>query len=161
MSFLSKFKKIPHNLPVGTAKHGVGGFLVDKGERYGAAYAFGWVKGHYRERAMVRGLPVDLVAGAGLLAGSVLLNLFSGGRSHLADHAERFGDAGLMSYLNTMGTAKGASMAGRTVMALPGAKAGAGLPGARQQQVVGMVPPVAPGASFLSASQVRSYANRR
>lgn len=160
MSFLSKFKSIPRNLPVGTAKHGVGGFLVDKGERYGAAYAFGWIKGHYRERAMVRGMPVDLVAGAAFLGGSVLLNLFTGGRSHLADHAERFGDAGLMSYLNTMGTAKGASMAGRTVMSLPAGKS-AGLPAGRAQQVVGQVAPVAAGASFLSSSQVRSYANRR
>lgn len=160
MSFLTKFKKVPSHLPTGTARGGVGGFLVDKGERYGAAYAFGFIKGHYRERAMVKGVPLDAAVGASLLAGSVLLNLFTNGRSGLAEHAERIGDAGIQSYLNAMGAAKGASMAGHQVMVLP-AGAKAGLPSGQKQQVVGMVPPVAPGASFLSSAAVRNYANRR
>lgn len=161
MSFLSKFKKVPDHLPYGTAHRGLTGFIVDKGERYGASYLFGFIKGHYRERAMVKGMPADLVAGAGLLAGSVLLNLFSNGRSGLADHAERVGDAGIQSYLNAMGAAKGASMAGHQVMVLPGAGAKAGLPAGQKQQVVGQVPPVTTGASFLSSAAIKNYANRR
>lgn len=157
MSFLSKFKRVPAHLPTGTAKGGLGGFLVDKGERFGASYGFGWIKGHYREKAMVKGQPIDLVAGAGLLAASVALNLMSNGRSDLAEHLERVGDAGMMSYLNTMGASKGASMAGRQVMAIGPSKT----PGLPRTTAMGMVPPVDPGAVFLSADKVRNFANRR
>jgi hypothetical protein len=58
-----------------------------------------------------------------------------------------------------MGASKGATLAGRTVMSLPSGKT-AGLPAGRAS-VVGMVPPLASGASFLSADRVRDIAARR
>lgn len=155
MSLFSKMKQIPRHLPTGTARgSAVKGFLVDKGERYAASYAFGWIKGHYRERAMFRGQPADLLAGGGALAVSVLLNVASGGRSGMADHLERIGDAGIQSYLNSLGASKGAQMAGRQVMVLPAGKTA-------KQSVVGALPSVTGNAAYLSPEEVENFSAAR
>ena len=151
MNFFGKIATIPRHLPVGTAtKRGLMGFTVDKGERYGAAFGFGAAKGYYGPRFVWRGQGIDLWAGAGLTLASVILNAFSGGRSNLADHAERIGDAGVMSALGSLGASWGLRKAGSTVSLLP----------AGRKAVLGYIP-AAMGGAYLSAEDIAKFAQRR
>jgi hypothetical protein len=162
MSFLSKMKAAPHHLPHGTShRRGLVGLLVDKGERYGASLAFGYIKGYYRERAQLRGIPIELAAGVAGLAGSALFSLFSSGRSDVAPHFERIGDAGMQGYLNSVATSWGTTKSGRQVMVLDqGAGARAQIPGKVKQSVVGDIPP-AMGGAYLTPDQIANFAARR
>jgi hypothetical protein len=145
-----------------TGKLGSGatGYLVDKGERYAGAAAFGFIKGYYREKAMVRGVPVDVLAGLGLTLGALLLNMTSRGMSGLAPHLNAVGDAGIMSYFGSMGASYGARKSGRTVYVLnPGAKVPAIPPGLT---AVGALPQAVAGAgAFLSPEQIAHYSAQR
>ena len=153
-------KSTLHHLPHGTAGRNLMGVAVDKGERYGAAMAYGYAKGYYHDRFLWRGHGLDLWSGIGFTAGSVLLNVFSGGRSRLADHLERVGDAGIMSALGSIGTTLGARKAGRVVQVLsPGKNAGMGLPGAKKS-ILGHIAP-AMGGSYLSPDDIARYAESR
>lgn len=160
-SFMRKMAQVPHNLPHGTAPRGfMKGFVVDKAERYGAAFLYGAAKGYYGERFLWRGHGLDAWTGAGALLASSVLTVFSGGRSKLAPHLERIGDAGVMSALGSVGAAWGLSKAGRSVAVLsPGknAGAGAGLPGKRA--VVGAIPPAARGP-YLSREDMLNFSRR-
>jgi hypothetical protein len=136
---------------------------VDKGEKYAAAAAFGFLKGYYREKAMFLGQPVDLLAGLGLTVAGAVVNMYSEGRSNIAPHLERIGDAGMMSYFNSMGAAYGNKAAGRVVSVSP---AGAMLPrGATPvlgelPSVIGEIPPAVAGA-YLTADEIARFANVR
>lgn len=128
-------------------------------EKYGAAYAFGFVKGYYRERASYRGVPADLIAGLVGVGGSALLQAWSGGRSGLAPHLKAVGDAGIMSYLGSMGASLGAKQSGRQVYVLnAGAPRPANLPAG--VTAVGHLPQAVSG-QFLSQDEMRKYAHRR
>lgn len=149
MKFLSTVKKVPANLPHGTAVRGFKGTLVDKGERFTAAYVFGAIKGYYRERAVFKGYGLDLWVGAGALLGSAVLSAATNGRSGLADHLERVGDQGVASYLNSMGASWGAKKAGRQVAVLtPGVPA----------SILGAMPI---GAAYLDASEIANFSAKR
>lgn len=150
MKLVATAKKTLSNPPHGTAQRGFKGFLMDKGERVAAAYAFGAAKGYYREKFMFRGVGLDAVIGTGAWLASAALNAVSGGRSGMAEHLERIGDAGLSSYANSMGASWGAKKAGRTVAVLPGGKS----------TVLGYISPAVAGA-YLSADEIAHFAARR
>lgn len=159
MSFLKKVARVHQHLPHGTAPgNKLMSVLVDKGERYGASFAFGAIKGYYRERAMVHGVPVDALAGAGGLVLSAVLQAMSNGNSKLAKHVERVADAGMQSYINSVATSWGTQKAGRSVMVLPGGHAGATK--VKGLTALGLVPPQVSGA-WLDANDMINYAKRR
>jgi hypothetical protein len=158
-SALAKFKKIPNaigRLGAGQ-KASFGSVVVDKAERYGAAAAFGYVKGRYREKATVKGQPIDLVAGLGALGLGILDEVFLGG--HFAPHLNRIGDAGLSSYINSRATFLGHKAAGRKVyVSQPGANPA--LPaGLQQVDVLGELDSM--GGAYLSDAQVQRFAQAR
>jgi hypothetical protein len=157
MSLLAKLK---HSTTTVDRRSGVQGYIVDKGERYAGAAAFGFIKGYYREKAMIRGIPVDLLAGLGLTLGSLVLNIGSRGMSGLAPHLNAVGDAGVMSYLGSMGASWGAKKSGRTVYVLnPGAKVPVIPPGLT---AVGALPQAVAGAgAFLTPDQIAHYSAQR
>jgi hypothetical protein len=157
MSVLAKIKSVP--LPHGTAKPGLVGVAWDKGERYVASWGFGALKGYYGERFGWRGYAGDLLIGSGALAASVLLRMVSNGNSPAAAHLERVGDAGLQSYLNSMGAHWGMTKAGRSVAMAPpagGGKKRTALTG----DILGMIPP-AMGGSYLNADDIARYSSVR
>lgn len=160
-SFMTKVMAARHHLPHGTApRGGWKGVLLDKGERYGAAFAFGAAKGYYGERFIWKGHGIDLWAGVGLTLGSAVMRAWSYGGSRLAPHMERIGDAGVMSALGTLGASWGLSKAGRTVAVLtPGKNV---RPGTRAMggYAIGAIGP-APSGPFLSAEEIANYAARR
>jgi hypothetical protein len=151
--------KVTSNVPHSIERRGFSGYAVDKAERYAAAAGFGFVKGYYRERAAVRGVPADLLAGAGLIGAAMVLEVFSKGRSALAPHLNAVGDAGMMSYLGSMGAAMGAKKSGRQVYVL---NAGAAKPAALPAGLtaVGALPQ-AVGGAFLSADQIARFSAAR
>jgi hypothetical protein len=128
-------------------------------EKYAAAYAFGFVKGYYRERASYRGVPADLIAGIAGVAGAAVLEVMSSGRSNLAPHLSAIGDAGVMSYLGSMGASMGAKRSGRQVYVL---NAGAARPGALPAGLtaVGELPQ-AVGGAYLSADDIARFSAQR
>lgn len=155
-SIIQKVMSARHHLPHGTAPRNTMGILLDKGERYGAAFAFGAAKGYYGERFIWKGHGIDLWAGAGLTLGSALVGAFTGGRSKLGAHMERIGDAGIMSALGTLGAQWGVAKAGRVVQVVTPGK------NVRRMQghVLGAIGP-APAGPFLSAEEIANYAARR
>jgi hypothetical protein len=155
-NFLAKVKSgIPHIAD----RKGISGYLVDKGERYAAAAGFGYIKGAYREQAAYRGVPVDLLAGAGATLLSIVLEAVSGGRSSLSPHLNAVGDAGVMSYLGSMGAAYGAKASGRTIYVLDkGAKKPAALPAGLS--AVGLEQATGLGA-YLTPEQILKHSAQR
>lgn len=114
-SIMHYVKKVPGNLPRGTGGRGITGVIVDKGTRFGAAAAFGYSKGRYGQKFVWRGHGADLWIGAGALAAATLLSVLSNGRSHLAEHLERVGDAGIMSAIGSVAASYGLEHAGMKV----------------------------------------------
>lgn len=161
-TIMNRVKSVPRHLPTGTALHHgstmsvLKATVVDKGERYGAAAAFGAAKGYYGEKFIWKGHGADLWIGGAALALSVGLEVFAGGRSKIAPHIERIGDAGMMSAISSLATAWGMGKAGRSV-AITSPGKNAKLPG---RQVVGGIAPAAPGA-YLSANDIANFAQRR
>lgn len=169
MNFLDRVKQAPSNmLPMrigyGVDGHGVMGFAVDKGERYAAAWAFGAAKGYWREKAVWKGAGMDLWLGGALTLVSAGLQVFSYGRSRVAPHLERLGDAGIMSYLNSVGAAWGNKKAGRIVQVIEGGRTLPSLPVHSgvigEQDAIGAIPP-AMGGSYLTAEEIAAYSEQR
>lgn len=163
MNFLQKIKTapyfmLPNRAGYGVTGHGALGFAVDKAERYAAAYGFGVAKGYYREKMLWRGLGADLWLGAGFTLGSAVLLALSNGTSTIAPHLDRLGDAGIMSYLNSMGAAWGNKKAGRTVQVLQGGRALPSLP--TSSGVIGAIPQ-AMGGSYLTAEELAHFSEKR
>lgn len=152
---LVKFKNAVGNVAV--HRPGMTNFVVDKVERYGAAAAFGYVKGKYRERATVKGQPLELVAGGAALGLALVDEIFLKGK--FAPHLNRFADAGLSAYINTRMTALGMKHAGRKVyISQPGANPA--LPaGLQQVDVLGELD--AMGGAYLSDAEANRFANAR
>jgi hypothetical protein len=154
-NFMSKMQSIPNALD----RKGLGGYAVDKAERYAAAAGFGFIKGYYREQAAIKGVPADLLAGILLTGGAAALEMFGKGRSGLAPHLNAVGDAGLMSYLGSMGAAMGAKKSGRQVYVLnAGAAKPAALPAG--MTAVGHLPQAVSGA-YLSADEIARFSASR
>jgi hypothetical protein len=134
------------------------GFVVDKVERFGAALAFGYAKGYYHpgNKFTYRGLGKDLWVGAGLHVAAVGLTMFSEGRGPMSDaaaHLERIGDAGISSYLNSLGAAMGYKKA--TASAAPAA-----LPAASSPPLLGAIP-AAMGGAYLTADEIAHFSAPR
>lgn len=130
------------------------GFGVDKLERSVAAGGFGFIKGYFRERSLVGGvLPADVLAGGLLTLLAAGLNVASEGKSVLAKHAERIGDAGLMSFFNSLGASWGAKAANYQVAVVP---ATAKLPPGSAPMVLGALP-MAAGGTYLTAEELAKY----
>ncbi len=165
MSFKARMSQMSSNMlpvPVGTSGingRGALGFVVDKGERYAAAFGYGYMKGKLHEKFMWKGMGLDLVTGVALVASSVVANVASGGRSHLAAHLERVGDAGVSSYLNSIGASMGAQSAGRSVMVLDSGKT-PGKTAIKGHSIVGEIPP-AMGGAYLTADELNHFSARR
>lgn len=157
MSFFAMVKKVPGKLR--PDKPTFVGVAADKVERYGGSVGFGFLRGYYREKAAVKGIPVDVLAG-GVLAGlGTFLALRSGGKSDLAPHLNALGDAGVMSFFSAWGNGLGTKACGRRLwLQEPGAPAPAPMPGLRE--VVGDLPP-AVGDAFLTADEIAQYAAPR
>ncbi len=105
-------KNVPRHLPHGTARRGISGLLVDKGERYGAAAAFGYAKTYYGQRFIWRGHGADLWLGVGSLLLASIAAAATSGRSGLSDHLERLGDAGVMSAIGSIAASYGLEHSG-------------------------------------------------
>lgn len=152
---LVKFKNAVGSVAV--QRSGLGEFAIDKVERYGAAAAFGYIKGKYRERATVKGQPLELVAGGAFLGLALIDELFLSGK--FAPHLNRGADAGLSAYINTRMTALGMKHAGRKIfISQPGANPA--LPaGLQQVDVLGELDSM--GGAYLSDSEVNRFANAR
>lgn len=148
MSFLTRFKGIPRNLPTGIANgSGIKPFLYDKGERAVMAAGLGAIKGYYYDRAVFKGIGIEAWLSAAGYLGSALVG---GG---IGKHLERLGDTGLTAYLYSRGAAWGAEKAGR------GAAVTQSLPSGKKQ-VVGVIPPRTGGA-FLTPDEMVNFANAR
>ena len=166
-SFLTRAKYATNNMtPVRTGYgidgHGPLGFVVDKGERYGAAFGFGALKGYYREKFVKRGVGLDLWIGGALTLLSAALSMLSGGRSSIAPHIERIGDAGVSSYLNSMGAAWGTRKSGREVYVLSaGSPRPAQLPAGMSKSVIGEIPPIPSGAAYLTPDEIAFFSGPR
>jgi hypothetical protein len=158
MAIGAKLKRVVKELPHGTAPANFKGVLVDKGERYAAAFAFGAAKGYYGDRWSFKGYSADIVIGGGLLVASAFSKAFGVG-TKLASHAERIGDAGIMSALTSIGAKWGLEKAGASVHLSHPKSAAAPLP-AKPAQVVGHIP-AAMGGNFLTPEQIAHYASRR
>lgn len=154
---LAKFKNAVPAALVPRESANYTNLLVDKIERYGSAAGFGYIKGRYRERATVKGQPLELVAGGGALALALVDELFLKGK--FAPHLNRVADAGLSAYINTRMTALGMKHAGRKIfISQPGANPA--LPaGLQQVDVLGELD--AMGGAYLSDSEVNRFANAR
>lgn len=167
MGFMAKMKsganKVASRVANKELHNGAGAtFLVDKAERYGAAAAFGFLKGYYHEKFTWKGQGYDLWAGLGLLGVSTFMNMASHGNSKPAAHVERFADAGISSYLNSYFTGWGMERSQREVMVLNEGK----VVGPKKKQdkvsgdVLGMIP-AAMGGSYLTADELAHYAAKR
>lgn len=152
VKFLTKQSVAPYYVP-GTSEHGLGTgsglvgaarFAFTKAERYGASFAFGAAKGYYGSAFKKRGCGLDLWIGGGLTLLSAILQIFTGGQSRLAPHLERFGDAGVQSYVNSWATGWGIGRSGRPILMAPQIKG---------DDVLGEIPPIGKGASFLTAEE--------
>lgn len=162
MSVMAKLKSVPQHLPHGTAPRGIVGVVVDKGERFGAALAFGFVKGKYRSQAVWKGYGADLWIGVGATLAAVGFNAFSGGRSGVASHLERIGDAGISSYLNSIGAALGNRQAGRTIMVVEAGKQNPALAARTgvQGTVLGEIPRSV-GGVYLDKKEISDFLNAK
>jgi len=153
-----QLKNTHHYLPHGSApQHNWKGSLIDKSERYGAALAFGVAKGYYGPKFIWKGLPADAWIGATLTLISSAMKAMTNGRSEVALHVERVGDAGVMSAFNSFGAAWGMQKAGRSVAVLAPGKhfvVGSG------QQVIGAIGP-APAGPYLSDAEIAHFAGPR
>lgn len=162
-TIMKRIKSIPQHLPVGTA-HGKGikAVVIDKGERFGAAFGFGLAKGYYGDRFIWKGHGADLWLGVGALGAATVLSMFGGRKANqLGEHLERVGDAGVMSALSSLGAAIGLEKAGHSVVRTSGAKA---KPVAAVHGIYGDVIGSIPGAKagpFLSDSDLARFAQRR
>jgi hypothetical protein len=164
MSILTRIKRgLPHlhESPIEqrsptTPTKALTGFVVERAERYGASYLFGYIKGRYRERAMWRGCGIDLWAGGLLTLTSAWLEIASSGRSLLAPHLIAVGDAGVQSFFNSIGAAHGGKASGRPVYAMNEGAPKVAIPAGMSQvpdTVLGAIGPMPQGA-YLSAEEL-------
>jgi hypothetical protein len=146
-----------HNPPHGTSKRGWKGFLVDKGERYGAAAFFGFSKGYFGNKFLWKGHGLDAWIGLGALLVSTGLTAYSNGSSRFAPHLERIGDAGLMSAIGSLSAAYGLEKAGSKVAVV---KTGAGKKIAGTEDVLGAIA-AAKAGPYLSQDVLNNFAGAR
>ena len=164
MSWMTKMKSHmkTHVPQIDNRRGGLSGLVIDKGERYAAAAAFGAIKGYYRERAQFsiagHSIPVDAAAGVGLTLIASVLQVWSGGRSKAACHLNAVGDAGVMSWLGSMGAAWGTQKAGRHVY-VTDAGSNPKIP-AGMKEIVGALPQ-AVGGTYLNADEIAAYSAQR
>lgn len=163
MAIMTKVKKMasPANLPHGTAPRGIKGVLVDKGERYGAAYALAFSKTYFGNKFIFQGQGADLWIGVLSMLGVVAANVGIGGStlSRLAPHLERIGDAGIISAVSSLGAQYGMKKAGLQANLLPAS------PGGKKaikgdDDILGMVPG-SDASAFLSDSQMMNFSGPR
>jgi hypothetical protein len=159
MSVLAKLKSTLTNLPHGTAKRGMMGVAIDKGERLGGSYALAYAKGFYGERFMWKGQGLDMWGGAASYLLSALSGVFGGASAHkLSPHFERLGDVGIQSWLTSLGASHGSRAAGRAVQVVS--------PGKNVRQMgpkstmLGYIAPAMGGAA-LDADAIANFAARR
>lgn len=165
-TIMNRIKSIPQHLPYGTAHKGLKGVIVDKGERFAAAAAFGYSKGYYGDRFIWKGHGADLWLGVGALGLATLASMFGGHKAgEYAEHLERVGDAGVMSAIGSLAAAYGLEKAGHTVHVTAAPAGGKKLPAKTATQgiagdVLGMIPGAKAGP-YLSNDQMMAFANRR
>lgn len=137
----------------GSKGHNLYKEVVGVGVYAGAAYGFGYIQNRYRERATVKGVPVDLLAGV-VLTGAAYFNVGGSGVSPLLRDVGR---AGVGAFFHTLGAGKGAEQSGVTRLLINKgdvARAKAALPSAT---VLGEIPR-APHGDYLSAAELAELA---
>lgn len=161
-SIMKRIKSIPEHLPIGTAHgHSLKSAIVDKGERYGAAFGFGLAKGYYGNQFIWKGHGADLWLGVGSLGVATVLSMFGGKKAgQLAEHLERVGDAGVMSAINSLGAAYGLQKAGHSVVRTGTPKAAAPAVHGLYGDVIGSIPGAKAGP-YLSNADLTRFADAR
>lgn len=88
--------------------------VVEVSELALAGYGFGYIQNRWREKASIKGVPVDLLAGLALKTVSLAGDLLDvGGLAGKAlPHLNVLGSAGIVSYFHTMGSSHGADHSG-------------------------------------------------
>ncbi len=124
---------------------------------YGAAsYGLGYVKNRWRDKAHVKGVPVDLAGGIVLKLASLAMQLSNKGTG-LAPHLDTVGNAGVGAFFHTLGSSHGAAASGLRRLLIPAsdvAKAKAALPNAT---ILGEIPKAPPG-DYLSSADLQRMA---
>lgn len=145
---------VPDTMDHGLHGPTLAGFVVDKAERAAFAGGFGFIKGYFREKSVLGGMvPTDIAVGAAMTILGAGLNLATEGKSKLAVHCERLGDAGVMSFFNSLGASLGAQAADYQVAVVPSK---AKLPPGSAPMVLGALPAAAGGA-YLTAEELVKY----
>lgn len=140
---------------VGSVVHGL--------ESYGAGRLFGYVHGMYREKASLWGVPANLLAGIGLKVAAIGAALVTDRLSPTArepwwaSHLETIGNAGIAAFGFAQGVADGTKSSGRKIIILPKGAAAPTLPAGSVTDVVGEIPPAAPGR-YLDLDQLQTAA---
>ena len=130
---------------------------VETAEYIGASYALGRIHGHYRDRAKLKNIPLNLLVGVGGKFLAVVGDAFGLPATH---HLNTVANAGLGSYFHALGVAHGTQSSGRKVYVLPpGAPAPAGLP-AGTETVLGDLGK-APRGRYLSRDEINELARMR
>lgn len=160
-TIFKKLKSAAHNLPHGTEKgSGIMSVVVDKGERFGAAFGFGFAKGYYGEKFVWKDHGADLWIGVGSLAAATLASTFGGrGAQKAAVHLERIGDAGVMSALSSLGAAYGLDKAGNKAHVTTAAKKPAAVHGIAGS-MIGAIGE-AKGGPYLSNAEMLAFSQKR
>ncbi len=130
------------------------GGIVDMAERYGGQAAFGFIHGMYKEKAEIKGIPVDILAGILLKGSAIALDMYGHGRSKAAPHLNALGDAGIGSFFHSLGTGLGHHMSGDQ------APAQAALPAAKKPATISGAIPPAPVGDFLNTQNLADLARR-
>lgn len=119
---------------------------------YGAAsFAYGYAQNRWRDKATIKGVPLDLLGGVVFKAASLLT------AGKMAHHLSIFGNAGVGAWAHTMGAGYGAKASGvrrLLVSAADADKVKKQFPGAT---VLGAIAP-APHGAFLSSEKLRDLA---
>lgn len=160
MSIMSLVKKAGGHLDIrdihstGLSKGArVLGHAVDKAERYGATYLYGYYQGKNKAAYanLVGGYSADIAIGAPLVLAGAVLEVFTGGKSKLAPHLMAVGDAGVQAYIHTRAVVAGTRAAGRQMAEGP---AGGALPPG--YTAIGAIPPAAAG-TYLTADEIAKW----
>lgn len=145
---------IPDSSNHGVHGSSIVGFSLDKIERAAYATGFGFIKGRFREKSLIADtIPTDIAVGGLMTVLSGILNAVTEGKSNLAKHTERLGDAGVMSFFNSLGASWGAQSADYQVAVVPKT---AKLPPGSAPMVLGALSQAADGA-YLTAEEIAKY----
>lgn len=131
--------------------------IVEAGAYGAASYGYGFIQNKYREKASVKGIPADAIAGTGFKIISIAMQCM-GKDGVVASGVDILGNAGIGAFCHTLGAGHGAKSSGVVRLLInerDKAKALAAIPGATVLAGTGQ----APTGAFLSQDKLRAMAN--